>query len=328
MYEQQFGLSKNPFSMTPEPALLYMTPAHREALAGLAYAILERKGFVMLTGEAGTGKSTLLARTLQCMPVSRVVSSVILNPTLTESEFLELAMLDFGFANVPASKAQRIVQLQEFLLRTRQEGKIAVLVVDEAHKLAPSVLEEVRLLSNLELPGEKLLQIVLAAQDELLETLSRTDLRQISQRISVRLSLTPLVPADIEHYIALRWSKAGAKAPPPFTSDAYPEIARASRGIPRLVNALCDNALMAALVDQPVVVGARHVREAARDLGLALTVMETPAPRAADREGADTILTLRLPAAPIRVRPGYGDVKQARLSRWMTKLGLVRQGAQ
>ena len=337
MYEQHFGLTKNPFGMTPEPGLLYLTPAHREALAGLAYAILERKGFVMLTGEAGTGKSTLLARTLQQLPASRVVSSVILNPTLTESEFLELAMLDFGFPTVPASKAQRLVQLQEFLLRTRQSGKIAVLVIDEAHKLSTQVLEEVRLLSNLELPGEKLLQIVLAAQEELLETLNRPELRQFSQRIAVRLSLSTLETADIEQYIALRWSKAGGQTPPPFTADAYAEIGRWSRGIPRLVNAVCENALVNAMAEKPSVVGVPQVREAARDLALlreapaAPPVSVPPAAWAPETPkavvpAADT--PVRVPAASLRMLGPYQEVKQARLSRWMTKLGLVRQEAQ
>lgn len=331
MYEQHFGLTKNPFGMTPEPALLYMTPGHREALAGLAYAILERKGFVMLTGEAGTGKSTLLARTLQQLPATRVVSSVILNPTLTESEFLELAMMDFGFPSIPASKAQRLTQLQEFLLRARQAGKIAVLVVDEAHKLSPAVLEELRLLSNFELPGEKLLQIVLAAQEELLETLNRPELRQFSQRISVRLSLAPLEPGDVEQYIALRWSRAGSKTPPPFTPDSYPEIARSSRGIPRLVNAVCDNALMNAMAEKPSVVSPRHVREAARDLGLARAPVAAaaatmPAPPVRPAETIDVLP--RSPAAPLRVRRPGPEAKPARLSRWMTKLGFVRQEAQ
>jgi len=327
MYEKHFGLTKHPFSMTPEPALLYMTPGHREALAGLAYAILERKGFVLLAGEAGTGKSTLLARTMQCLPANRVVSSVILNPTLTESEFLELAMLDFGFTNVPASKAQRLVQLQEFLMRVKQAGKIAVLVIDEAHKLAPSVLEEVRLLSNLELPGEKLLQIVLAGQDEILEMLDRPELRQFSQRISVGLTLSPLLPADIEQYVALRWAKAGAKTPPPFTSEAYDEIAQSSRGIPRLVNALCDNALTTAFVEKPPVVAARHVREAARDLGLSRSLNEA----AAARNGAVAMMTTRIASAPengavpLRAAAAPRTAGQARLPGWMTALGLARR---
>jgi len=332
MYEQRFGLTRNPFSMTPEPALVYMTPGHREALAGLAYAILERKGFAMLTGEAGTGKSTLLARMLHHLPANRVISSVILNPTLTEAEFLELALLDFGFATVPASKAQRLVQLQEFLLSTRQAGKIAVLVIDEAHKLAPAVLEEVRLLSNLELPGEKLLQIVLAGQDELLEILGRPEMRQISQRISIRLTLSPLAPADIEQYIALRWSKSGGRAAMPFAPEAYAEIALWSRGIPRLVNALCDNAIMAAFSGNPPVVASRHVREAARDLGLMPAAMgRLPGHNGASAgsfpeaaRGKDGDASPRLAAAPRRVP----ESKAPRLSRWMTRLGWVRQGAQ
>ena len=332
MYEAHFGLTKNPFSMTPEPSLLYMTAGHREALAGLAYAILERKGFVMLTGEAGTGKSTLLARMLQHLPAARVISSVILNPTLTESEFLELTMLDFGFASVPASKAQRLVQLQEFLLRTREAGKIAVLVIDEAHKLSPSVLEEVRLLSNLELPGEKLLQIVLAGQDELLQLLNRTEMRQFSQRISVRLSLAPLAPGDIDHYIALRWSKAGSKAQPPFLQEAYPEIALWSRGIPRLVNAICDNAITTAFAEKPPMVAARHVRETARDLGLVpaarpVAVARPAAPAQAGRAAPNAEM-LRVPVAPRRVRPGEADGKPAGWSKWMSRFGWVRQGAQ
>src|ERR1700758_1737840 len=147
MYEKYFGLSSNPFSMTPDPGMLFMTPTHREALAGLAYAIMGRKGFVALTGEAGTGKTSLLARTLTVLPTSRVVSSVILNPSLTEAEFIELMLVDFGFQDVPVSKARRLLRFQEFLLQVKAAEKIAVVVVDEAHKLTPSVLEEIRLLS-------------------------------------------------------------------------------------------------------------------------------------------------------------------------------------
>jgi general secretion pathway protein A len=336
MYEQHFGLTRNPFSMTPEPALVYMTPGHREALAGLAYAVLERKGFAMLTGEAGTGKSTLLARMLHHLPANRVVSSVILNPTLTESEFLELAMLDFGFASVPDSKAQRLVQLQDFLLRVRQAEKIAVLVIDEAHKLAPVVLEEVRLLSNLELPGEKLLQIVLAGQDELLEMLGRPEMRQISQRISVRLALSPLAPSDIEQYIALRWAKAGARAAAPFAADAYSEIALWSRGIPRLVNALCDNAVMTAFSEKPPMVAMHHVREAARDLGLIPAAMaRSPLHNAA--APALALVKARMAreeefeprvAATLRRAPAFVErAEPVRPSFWK-RLGWVRQGAQ
>jgi len=211
-------------------------------------------------------------------------------------------------------------------MRVKQAGKIAVLVIDEAHKLAPSVLEEVRLLSNLELPGEKLLQIVLAGQDEILEMLDRPELRQFSQRISVRLALSPLVPADIEQYVALRWAKAGAKAAPPFTSEAYAEVAQLSRGIPRLVNALCDNALTTAFVEKPPVVGARHVREAARDLGLSRSVNE-----AAARNGGVAVMAARTGnaaengAVPLRTSAAPEPAGQANLPGWITALGLTRR---
>src|SRR5215471_18163433 len=268
MYEKYFGLTTNPFSMTPDPSMLFMTRTHREALAGLAYAILERKGFAALTGEAGTGKTSLLARTLTVLPKARVVSSVILNPSLNQSEFIEMMLLDFGFRNLPQSKARRLLLFQEFLLKTQAAGQIAVLVVDEAHKLAPAVLEEVRLLSNLEFPGTKLLQIVLSGQPELIDVLNRPDLRQLNQRVSVRLAIGLLKPSEIEHYIALRWSKA-ASTRAPFAESSYGEIGRWSRGIPRLVNSICDNALMLAFAETAAKVEPSHVTEAARDLSLA-----------------------------------------------------------
>ena len=214
-------------------------------------------------------------------------------------------------------------------MRARQAGKIAVLVIDEAHKLAPVVLEEVRLLSNLELPGEKLLQIVLAGQDELLELLGRPEMRQISQRISIRLTLSPLAPADIEQYIALRWSKSGARAAAPFAPEAYAEIALWSRGIPRLVNALCDNAIMTAFSGNPPVVASRHVREAARDLGLMPAAMARP-PHATARaqrgfpeavRGKDEQSPPRVAVAPRRVPNSEEHANTPRLSRWMIRLG-------
>jgi general secretion pathway protein A len=267
MYERYFNLSGNPFSMTPDPRVVFMTASHREALAGLAYAIMERKGFVALTGEAGTGKTTLLARTLRVLPPTRVISSVILNPSLNETEFIELMLLDFGFQSIPASKARLLLRFQEFLVQVKNAGKIAVVVVDEAHRLRPSVLEEIRLLSNLELPGTKLLQIVFAGQPELIDLLNRPDLRQLSQRVSVRLTIDFLQPKEVEQYILLRWSKASS-TPPPFSRAAYADIVSWSRGIPRLVNSICDNALMLAFADTAPLVESRHITEACTDLGL------------------------------------------------------------
>src|SRR5207302_5867178 len=137
MYHQFFGLNKDPFNMTPDPAFLFLTSAHREALAGLTYSVLSRKGFVVLTGDAGTGKTTLLTRIFQSVPPTRALFSVVLNPILTPAEFLELALLDFGVTNIPASKTQRLNLLQQFLVDSHKKGQVAVLVVDEAHKLPP-----------------------------------------------------------------------------------------------------------------------------------------------------------------------------------------------
>jgi general secretion pathway protein A len=337
MYEKYFGLSANPFSMTPDPAVLFMTPTHREALAGLAYAILERKGFVALTGEAGTGKTSLLARTLTVLPKSRVISSVILNPSLSENEFIEMMLLDFGFRDLPQSKARRLLLFQEFLLKTQAAGQIAVLVVDEAHKLTPAVLEEVRLLSNLEFPGTKLLQIVLAGQPELIEVLGRPDLRQLNQRVSVRLSIGLLRPSEIRHYIALRWSKSAATQPP-FSEPSYAEVARWSRGIPRLVNSICDNALMLAFAETASLVEPHHVTEASRDLSLpdpAAKLYAVPVAAAAAANGhpappmvAETpagplraTAPLAGPVAPLRTLDGYNTPapKSSGWWRWRSR---------
>lgn len=265
MYNQAFGLRKSPFNMTPDPAFLLMTDQHREALVGLTYAILQRKGFVVLTGEAGTGKTTLLARVLQFLPASRLQFSVILNPTLTPSEFLELALLDFGIADIPSSKAQRLWKLQTLVLEGHAKGKVSALIVDEAHKLSPEVLEEIRLLGNFEQAEQKLLQIVMAGQCELDDNLNREDLRQLKQRIALRLSIGPLATSEVGQYIRYRWSVAGGEQPP-FTDGAVALIAETSRGIPRLINSICENALTMALSEGLAEVQQRHVDAAAIDL--------------------------------------------------------------
>jgi general secretion pathway protein A len=267
VYNQSFGLRKNPFNMTPDPECLFLTAQHREALVGLNYAILERKGFVVLTGDAGTGKTTLLARVLQFLPTRGVRSSVILNPTLTPSEFLELTLLDFGLGEVPSSKAQRLRKLQNLLLDNRSLGRVSVLIIDEAHKLSQEVLEEVRLLGNFEEPAGKLLQIIMVGQNELDELLNREDLRQLKQRIAVRLSIAPLTPFDVAPYIRHRWLCAGGDKLP-FSPESIRYIADASNGIPRVINSLCDNALALALSEGLTTIDARHVRGAAADLQL------------------------------------------------------------
>jgi general secretion pathway protein A len=297
MHHQFFGLTKDPFSMTPDPAFLFLTLPHREALAGVMYAVLHREGFVVLTGDAGTGKTTLLSRVLEYLPKSQVQFSMILNPTLTPAEFLEMALLDFGVTNIPASKTQRLILLQRFLLDTYRNQKIAVLIVDEAHKLPAEVLEEIRLLSNFELPEAKLLQIVLAGQTELGAVLNREDMRQLKQRITVRLTIPRLSQVGVEHYIKHRWETAGANGAPPFQAEALTRIAEYSRGIPRVINAVCGNALMVAYAENSKVVGAMHIDEVAGDLDL-LGPTGKPVSAARDRRtGA--------PAQPALARWGF-----------------------
>src|SRR5262249_39990953 len=244
------------------------TPAHREALAGLNYAILQRKGFAVLTGEAGTGKTTLLRAVLESVPASKAHFSLLVNPTLSPSEFLEMVLLDFGIAEIPASKAQRLMSLDQFLLQAHRENKGAVLIVDEAHKLPPDVLEEVRLLTNFETARSKLLQIVLAGQSELDDLLSRDDLRQLKQRVAVRLAIRPLTAAEVEQYMRHRWMKAGGTSLLPFGADAIDRITQWSRGIPRLVNSICDNALLLSFGEGNFSISPQQIQEVVTDLNL------------------------------------------------------------
>jgi general secretion pathway protein A len=274
MYNAFFGLNQFPFNLTPDPKFLYLTRSHREALAALAYAVLARKGIFVLSGDAGTGKTTLLMSTLQHLADSPVRCSVIMNPTLTPAEFLEAVLLDFGFREVPDSKARRVVLLQEYLWKVQSEGQIALLVVDEAHKLSPEVLEEVRLLGNFETAEQKLLQIVLLGQNELEQLLNEGQLRQFRQRIALRIQIHPLPFEEVGLYVHHRWTTAGG-AQPPFSEQALAAISYATQGIPRLINAVCDNALLDAFADESSTVEMRHVATACRDLHLPQLALPT-----------------------------------------------------
>ena len=291
MYNQFFGLQKAPFSMTPDPGLLFLPPRHREALAGLIYAILNRKGFAVLIGDAGTGKTTLLTRVLRSLPPARIHASVILNSTLTANEFLELALMEFGIAEVPQSKAQRLAALHRVLMENHKGGRASVLIVDEAHKLSHDLLEEVRLLSNFGYGEQNLLQIVLSGQDELAGVLNNNNLRQLKQRIAVRLSIGALSMPEVEPYIRYRWTQCGGAPTLPFSETALAAVGQASQGIPRLINAVCDNALAMAFGRGIGRVEEDHVLEVAKDLDLKLPAKPGPpepppvkmaAPRPAD----------------------------------------------
>ena len=232
MYAAYFRLTKLPFTMTPDSRTLFLTAQHREAVAGLAYAILNRKGLLVLTGEVGTGKTTVLSRVLNFLPPERVNLSIVRHPTLTPDEFIEMVMLDFGIPSIPESKAQRLLLLEKFLLDTHAKGRTAALIVDEAHKLSRQAMEEVRLLGNFDRADQKLLQIVMAGQSELDELLRREDLRQLKQRVAVRVTLKPLPASEVESYIAYRWTAAGGKPEHPFNAASIDAIYRWSEEFP------------------------------------------------------------------------------------------------
>jgi general secretion pathway protein A len=274
MYTGHFGLTEPPFSITPDPRYLYMSEAHREALAHLLYGIGEGGGFVQLTGEVGTGKTTLCRCLLEQLP-ARVDVALILNPKLTDVELLA-AICDELRIPYPAGTTSRKVYvdaLHHHLLDAHGRGHRTVLIIDEAQDLAPDVLEQIRLLTNLETTREKLLQIILIGQPELIRILEREDLRQLAQRVTARYHLRPFAAPDTRAYIAHRLEVAGAKEK--IVSDAAARaVHRASRGIPRLINAICDRALLGVFSQDRRRVTAATVRRAARE------VLGTAGPRA------------------------------------------------
>ncbi|MGI9271133.1 MAG: AAA family ATPase [Woeseiaceae bacterium] len=267
MYTSFFGLNEKPFSITPDPRYLYMSERHGEALAHLVYGVTESGGFVQLTGEVGTGKTTL-CRTLLLnrMPTNADVA-VVLNPQLSALEFLEAICEELGIS-VPQPKDSikaLIDALNRHLLDAHAEGRRTILVVDEAQNLAPEVLEEVRLLTNLETSKQKLLQIILIGQPELRELLSRNDLRQLAQRITGRYHLEPLTREETDQYIEHRLKVAGALGEV-FDSGAKRAVFKISQGIPRLINVICDRALLGAYSQGRRQVNTRLVRRAAAEI--------------------------------------------------------------
>ena len=299
MYEDFFGLQKDPFVLTPDPDFLFLTDAHRDALAALSYSILHYRGFMVLTGDAGTGKTTLLRSILESIPDDRAQFAYVFNPTLNPSEFLEMLMLDFGLEVSADSKTQRLLQLQQFLLNSHKEGRVCALIVDEAHQLSPELLEEIRLLTNFETSNAKLLQIVLAGQDELNDLLDRKELRQLKQRIAIRMHINPLAAQDVERYLRHRWFKAGAAGDLPFLPDAIQRIIAYSGGIPRTINAMCGNALLSAYAEESQLIRADHIMDVAREMHLAEA---SPLPAAATPPAAPALRAQRPePAGP---KPG------------------------
>ncbi len=265
MYTGFYGLREKPFSLAPDPRYLFLSASHREALAHLLYGIEEGEGFIEVIGQVGTGKTTL-CRTLLGRIGQDAEIAYIFNPSPSELELLSAINREFGLPTAVRTRTELLESLNQFLLEKNAAGRRVLLVIDEAQNLDPSVLEQVRLLSNLETDRAKLLQIVLIGQPELEENLARTDLRQLRQRITVRWSLRALTRAEVGEYLEHRLRVAGSADPQLFTPGAVRAMTRISRGIPRLINAVADRALLAGYTEGRRQVDARLVRRAAREL--------------------------------------------------------------
>jgi general secretion pathway protein A len=249
MYLKFYGLAEKPFNATPDPRFLYMSPGHREALAQLLYGTQERKGFIVLTGKVGTGKTTLLHTLMQRLEGQSAVAFVV-NSTLPFDELLEYALEDLGVPKPGGSRAQRLMALNTFLIERERAGQNTVLIVDEAQNLEPATLEQIRLLSNFETPRSKLLQILLVGQPELKTRLDLPELRQLKQRVGLRCHIPALTPEEIRAYIRTRLRIAGGRDLEIFTDPAMVRISSYAEGIPRIINTICDHCLLFGYAEQ------------------------------------------------------------------------------
>ena len=268
MYKSYFGLKENPFNVNPDPRYLYLTKQIEEALTGLMYGIQTRKGFITLTGEVGTGKTTLVNRLLDWLRQRRTRTAFLFNSRMNTSHLFDFILAEFEIACESRTKSQQLMKLNQWLLERYRAGETAVLIVDEAQNLSYPVLEEIRMLTNLETSTEKLLQIVLSGQPELEEKLKLPQLRQLKQRITLRCKTAPLSKEQTHAYIAERLRIAGTTGEQIFSPEAMDTVHMYSLGIPRVVNLLCEHALINTYVEQERVVTPKIVEDIAREFQL------------------------------------------------------------
>ena len=318
MYKRFYNLKRNPFEITPDPSFLFATKRHNEALAALYYGVRRRKGFVVMTGEVGTGKTLLIRCLLQLLSRSNVNYAYVFNPRLTPTEFLQYVVGDFRLPIAGRTRSELLLDLSSFVISRFQKGLTTVLVVDEAHHLSAEILEEIRLLTNLETPQEKLLQILLVGQPELDDKLDSSDLRQVKQRIALRSQLGALLLGETEGYIHRRLRLAGSEHPEMlFPADTILEVHRHSRGIPRLINTLCETALIQGYARQSANITPEMIAESALDFRLNVehatpregTVGDEPLTEVA--QAAKTLLDL------------YTSLRRAQASEEKLRLGIA-----
>lgn len=266
MYCDFYGLKEKPFNVTSDPSFFFLSQRHNEALSHLQYGVIQRKGIIVVTGEIGTGKTTLCRFFLQRLS-KNIKTALILNPYFSDIQLLEAIIKDFGIQPKNKTKLSYVAELNRFLLTESESGNNVVLIIDEAQSLKPRQLEQLRLLSNLETEKEKLLQIVLVGQPELNHRLNLYDLRQLQQRIIVKYHISPLNKEEIKDYINHRLNIAGSPDKISFTDEALRLITDFSSGIPRLINILCDRALLAGFVKETKIIDNLIMKRCIEEVG-------------------------------------------------------------
>jgi general secretion pathway protein A len=268
MYKTFFNLTTSPFNLSPDPTFLYHSAQHEEALASLIYGVQSRKGFIVLTGEVGTGKTTMLECLRDHLTAHRTPFAFLFNSRLTPEQFFEMIAYDFDLRCSRTSKTEVLLSLNALLIERANNNETTVLIVDEAQNLDWPVLEEIRLLGNLETRRGKMLQIILAGQPELDTRLEQSEYRQLRQRIALRCQLRPFTASQTAEYIAARLLRAGLREQNIFPPDVIEEIQRRTQGIPRVINSVCDNLMLTAYAMQQKVVSLEMIEEVSRDLRL------------------------------------------------------------
>jgi general secretion pathway protein A len=271
MYNAFFGFTKSPFTLSPDPSFLFRSAQHEEALANLIYGVQSRKGFIVLTGEVGTGKTTLLECLRDFLQSQQILFASFFNSRLTVEQFFELLAYDFDLPCNHRSKTEVLLALNNLLIERSAAGRTTALIVDEAHNLEWDVLEEIRLLGNLETRSGKLLQIILSGQQELDAKLERREFRQLKQRIALRCALRGFSAEETAAYITSRMARAGLPEQTIFSSALISEIHERAQGIPRLINAICDNLLLTAFAMERKVADLEMLNEVTADMRIGVT---------------------------------------------------------
>jgi general secretion pathway protein A len=268
MYNAFFGLNSTPFNLSPDPSFLYRSVQHEEALASLVYGVQSRKGFIVLTGEVGTGKTTMLECLRDHLTAHRTPFAFLFNSRLTSEQFFEMIAYDFDLPCTRSSKTEVLIALNAMLIQRANQNETTVLIVDEAQNLDWDVLEEIRLLGNLETRRGKMLQIILAGQPELDRKLEEREYRQLKQRIALRCHLRPFSALETSRYIASRLMRAGMREQTIFAPEVLAEIHRRTQGIPRLINSVCDNLMLTSFAMESREASLEMIEEVSRDLHL------------------------------------------------------------